>query len=62
MRKLGELIGEGQPDARGLLGKVRVGENQTPVQLPAIGFRLNGDSLKPLNAPKTLGEDTDVYI
>ena len=62
VRKLGELIGEGQPDARGLLGKVRVGENQTPVQLPAIGFRLNGDSLKPLNAPKTLGEDTDVYI
>ena len=62
VRKLGELIGEGQPDARGLLGKVRVGETQTPVQLPAIGFRLNGDSLKPLNAPKTLGEDTDVYI
>ena len=62
VRKLGELIGEGQPDARGLLGKVSVGENQTPVQLPAIGFRLNGDSLKPLNAPKTLGEDTDVYI
>ena len=29
----------------------------TEVKLPAIGFRLNGNSLKPVNSPKKLGHD-----
>ena len=62
VRKLGEVIAEGQPEARGLLGELRVGENGTPVQLPAIGFRLNGDGLQPLSGPKSVGEDNDRYI
>ena len=62
VRKLGEVIAEGQPEARGLLGELRVGEIGTPVQLPAIGFRLNGDGLQPLSGPKSVGEDNDRYI
>ncbi len=62
VRKLGEVISEGQPDARNLLGELKVGKDETPVQLPAIGFRLNGDSLRPQSAPKSVGEDTDRYI
>ena len=62
VRQLGEVISEGQPEARNLLGELKVGKNGTPVQLPAIGFRLNGDSLRPLRAPKGVGEDTGRYL
>ena len=62
VRRLGEVISEGQPEARNLLGELKVGKNGTPVQLPAIGFRLNGDSLRPLRAPKGVGEDTGRYL
>ena len=62
VRTLGEVVAEGQPAARSLLGQLEVGENATAVQLPAIGFRLNGDSLKPQTAPKDVGADNERYL
>jgi len=61
-RRLSELLQEGQPDARGLLTDVKVGEDDTPTRLPGIGFRLNGHSLGPTRAPRPVGADNARWI
>lgn len=62
VRSIGELLNEGQPAARGLLHEVEVGDQATPVQLPAVGFRLNGDSLGPVTPPHTVGQDNERWL
>ncbi len=57
VRSLSQVLAEGQPEARGLLQSLQVGPDKQTVKLPAIGFRLNGDSLKPTQAPKLPGQD-----
>ncbi|MDP2328448.1 MAG: CoA transferase [Dehalococcoidia bacterium] len=57
VRSIGELLAEGQPAARELLHELPVGENHTLVQVPAIGFRLNGNSLAPTRPPRRVGQD-----
>jgi crotonobetainyl-CoA:carnitine CoA-transferase CaiB-like acyl-CoA transferase len=62
VRSVGEVLAEGQPEARGLLQELPVGSRGTSVSLPAIGFRLNGDSLQPQQAPRNSGQDNDKYL
>ncbi|MCB9484175.1 MAG: CoA transferase [Dehalococcoidia bacterium] len=62
VRSIGELLREGQPAARDLLHELPVGANGTPVQVPAIGFRLNGDSLAPTRPPHRIGEDNARWL
>ena len=62
VRSLGEVLAEGQPNARDLLRQLPVGTQNTTVSLPAIGFRLNGDSLQPTRAPRKNGHDNDKYL
>ena len=62
VRTLTELLEEGQPEARGLLTTLPVGAEETPVQLPAVGFRLNGHSLGPTQAPKRVGADNKRWL
>ena len=62
VRSLGEVLAEGQPNARDLLRQLPVGTQNTTVSLPAIGFRLNGDSLQPKRAPRKNGHDNDKYL
>lgn len=62
VRSIGQLLDEGQPSARGLLHEVAVGERDTLVQLPGIGFRLNGDSLGPERPPHKVGQDDDRWL
>ena len=62
VRSVGEVLAEGQPEARDLLRQLSVGVQDTPVSLPAIGFRLNGDSLQPRLAPRRSGQDNDKYL
>lgn len=62
VRKLSELVDEGQPAARGLLHEVIVGADSTPVQAPGIGFRLNGDSMGPRNPPRPVGSDNEKWL
>ncbi|MEC7663169.1 MAG: hypothetical protein VYC77_05640, partial [Pseudomonadota bacterium] len=62
VRKMAELLAEGQPQARQLLKEVVVGPSDITVSLPAIGFRLNGDSLQPTRAPRKNGQDNDKYL
>ena len=62
VRTLNEVISEGQPEARSLLAELKVGDAQIPTRLPAIGFRLNGDSLQPESAPRRVGEDNKRYF
>lgn len=57
VRKLSETLTEGQPQARGLLRTLPVGEAETPVSLPGIGFKLNGASLLPDRPPRSVGAD-----
>ena len=57
IRRLSEVIDEGQPAARGLLHTVEVGPSATPVQVPGVGFLLNGDSLGPRRPPQPAGAD-----
>ena len=61
-RKLSETIAEGQPAARGLLHEVTVGDSATPVQLTGIGFKLNGDSLGPIDRPRPAGADNQKWL
>ena len=62
VRTLKEVISEGQPEARSLLGELKVGDAEVPTRLPAIGFRLNGDSLRPKRPPRKVGEDNKRYL
>ena len=62
VRSIGEVLREGQPAARGLLHEVAVGDRGTLVQLPSIGFRLNGDSLAPDRPPREVGQDNDRWL
>ena len=62
VRTINELLAEGQPAARGLLTELKVGDADTPLQLPGIGFRLNGDSLTPQRAPRKIGADNDKWL
>jgi crotonobetainyl-CoA:carnitine CoA-transferase CaiB-like acyl-CoA transferase len=62
VRKISEVLAEGQPAARGLLHELDVGQASVPVQLPGIGFQLNGDSLKPTRAPRPLGADNGKWL
>ena len=62
VRKISEVLAEGQPAARGLLHELDVGQTSTSVQLPGIGFQLNGDSLGPTRAPRPLGADNDKWL
>jgi crotonobetainyl-CoA:carnitine CoA-transferase CaiB-like acyl-CoA transferase len=52
VRKLSEVIDEGQPAARGLLHEIAVGDAPTAVKVPGIGFQKNGDSLGPQRPPQ----------
>ena len=56
-----ELIDEGQPEARGLLHELQVGDDATPVKLPGIGFQLNGHSLGPTEPPRSVGADNSAW-
>jgi len=62
VRTINELLTEGQPAARGLLTELKVGDVDTPLKLPGIGFRLNGDSLTPQRAPRKVGADNDKWL
>jgi len=62
VRTLTQLLEEGQPQARGLLTTLPVGAGATPVQLPAVGFRLNGHSLGPTQSPKSVGADNGRWL
>lgn len=62
IRRLSEVVAEGQPAARGLLQTVEVGTARTPVQVPGVGFVLNGDSLGPRRAPGPAGCDNAVVL
>lgn len=62
VRSVGEVLAEGQPESRDLLRELPVGTRATSVSLPAIGFRLNGDSLQPQQAPRNSGQDNDKYL
>ena len=62
VRSVGEVLAEGQPEAPDLLRELSVGARGTPVSLPGIGFRLNGDSLQPQQAPRISGQDNAKYL
>lgn len=62
VRRLSEVIDDGQPAARGLIHEVTVGAHATPVQVPGIGFQLNGDSLGPRLPPRPPGSDNNTWL
>lgn len=60
VRTIGEVLEEGQPASRELLAEIKVAS--TSVKIPGIGFKLNGHSLVPQRAPKTVGADNKKWI
>ena len=62
VRTIGELMKSGQITALGLLHELAFGEASTPVQLPGIGFRLNGDPLGPTRPPRSVGADNAHWL
>ena len=60
VRTIREVLAEGQLTSRSLLAEIEVAG--TPVKIPGIGFKLNGDSLLPQRAPRTVGADNDKWI
>ena len=62
VRKLSETVAEGQLQARGLLKTLDVGEDETPVSLPGIGFRLNRASLTPDRPPRAVGANDAEWL
>ena len=62
VRSISEVLTEGQPDSRGLLAPLKIENTNIEIKLPAIGFQLNGNSLKPRNAPKRIGHDNTEFL
>jgi len=62
VRSLRNLIDEGQPSARGLLNKVAVGTDDTPVTLTGAGFQLNGHSLGPRGTAHPAGAHNAEWV
>lgn len=60
VRSLDELLSEGQPEARGLLTDVQVAGHQ--VQLPTMGFKVNGEVPGPIEPPHQLGADNEAVL
>lgn len=60
VRSIDELIAEGQPAARGLLAEIEV--NGTTVEIPTVGFKVNGAVPGPIDPPPHLGEHTDQLL
>ncbi|MFL2523508.1 MAG: hypothetical protein ACJ0RB_08920 [Candidatus Azotimanducaceae bacterium] len=46
----------------GLLKTLNVGEDETPVSLPGIGFRLNRASLTPDRPPRAVGANDAEWL
>ena len=62
VRTLGGMLDEGQPRARELLHGLPVGQAETTVQLPGVGFQLNGDPLAPRRPPQPAGADNASWL
>jgi len=62
VRSISEVLTDGQPDSRGLLAPLKIENTNIEIKVPAIGFQLNGNSLKPRNAPKRIGHDNTEFL
>lgn len=62
IRRLTEVLAEGQPAARELLHTVHCGTEQIPIEVPGVGFRINGVHLGPTSPPPGLGEHTEAWL
>lgn len=62
VRKMSEVLAEGQPQSRGLLHELTVGAEGTTIQVPGVGFRLNGHPLGPRRPPRIVGADNARWV
>lgn len=61
IRRLSQVLDEGQPATRGLLHEIHIGAHRTPVQVPGVGFLLNGNGLGPRRGPRAAGSDNALF-
>ena len=62
VRAISDVLKEGQPQARGLLRTLGVGDDSTEVTVTGAGFKLNGDGLQPRRAPQKLGAHNHKWV
>lgn len=62
VRKMHEVLSEGQMEARGLMQTVPIASINRDVAIPTLGFKANGGVTAAQSAPPTLGEHTDEVL
>lgn len=58
VRTFAEALQEPQVSARGLLTPVAIGEREEGIDVPTLGFKVDGGVTRPMSPPPPLGADT----
>lgn len=62
IRRLAEVLTEGQLAARGLMAPIALPTQNREVPVPTIGFKVNGEAAGPVSPPPELGEHTEAVL
>ncbi|MGI9480375.1 MAG: CaiB/BaiF CoA transferase family protein [Hyphomicrobiaceae bacterium] len=62
VRRMDEVLVEGQLQARGIMSEIMLPDYDKPVHVPSLGFKTNGDVTEPDTPPPQLGRDTESVL
>lgn len=62
VRRMDEVLLEGQLQARGIMSEIMLPDYDKPVHVPSVGFKTNGDVTEPDEPPPQLGRDTETVL
>ncbi len=62
VRRLDEVLAEGQVRARQLTSEIRIDGHEGAVHVPGLSFKVNGDATAPAAPPAELGADTEAVL
>lgn len=59
VRRMDEVLVEGQLQARGIMSEMALPGYAKPVHVPSLGFKIDGEVASPSQPPPKLGQDTE---
>lgn len=62
IRGLDEMLAEPQIAARGLTSEIQIDGHDTPIHVPTLSFKANGENATPDLPPRPLGADTEAVL
>lgn len=62
VRRMDEVLVEGQLQARGIMSEIMLPDYDKPVHVPSLGFKIDGAVTAPSQPPPQLGRDTEAVL